>query len=92
MYDVHCILYMIERRTLLRLEDDIEGVDDAREESEDGEEDIYQKRASAAVDEDNGDGREKERSDESEHPSSVLAAASLAFPLTFSLSSTHFGS
>ena len=77
--------------TLLRLEDDIEGVDDAREVSEAAEDDVDQKRHSAAVDEDNRDGREEESGNEREHPSSVFSAASLALPLTFALSCTHDG-
>ena len=78
--------------TLLRLEYDIEGVDDAGEVSEAAEEDVDQKRDPAAVDKDDCDGWEKESSNESQHPGSVFSAASLALPLAFSLSSTHVGS
>ena len=78
--------------TLLRLEYDIEGVDDAGEVSEAAEEDVDQKRDPAAVDKDDCDRWEKESSNESQHPGSVFSAASLALPLAFSLSSTHVGS
>ena len=43
---------------VLKLVDDIEGVDDAGEVSEAAEEDVDQKTAAAAVNEDNCDGRE----------------------------------
>ena len=77
----------------LRLEDDIEGVDDAGEPSEAAEDDVDQKTAAAVAADDNGEGREQECSNESQQPSSVFSAASLALPLTFALSfaisSTH---
>ena len=77
----------------MRLEDDIEGVDDAGEPSEAAEDDVDQKTAAAAVGDDDAEGREQERSNESHQPSSVFSAASLALSLTFALSfaisSTH---
>ena len=76
----------------LRLVDDIEGVDDAGEVSEAAEEDVDQKTATAAVNEDNCDGREQESSNECQQPRFVFSAASLALPLSFALASTHVGS
>ena len=75
---------------VLRLVDDIEGVDDTGEVSEAAEEDVDQK--TAAVNEDNCDGREQKSSNESQQPSFVFSAASLALPLSFALASTHVGS
>ena len=49
----------------MRLEDDIEGVDDAGQPSQAAEDDVDQKTAAAAVGDDDAEGREQERSNES---------------------------
>ena len=54
VYNVH------QSRSLLRLEDDVEGVDDARDDPEEAEEDVDQEGAAAAVHEGDCEGWKEE--------------------------------
>ena len=54
-------MYNVDQsRSLLRLEDDVEGVDDARDDPEEAEEDVDQEGAAAAVHEGDCEGWKEE--------------------------------